>query len=58
VYLRLRSADIPLKVLPVDLQIPLSPVSIITLKNRTLSPIAQLFIDRALEIMKPMAKLG
>ena len=57
VYLRFRATNVPLKVLPVDLQIPLSPVSIIALKNRTLSPVAQLFIDRAIEIMNPMSKL-
>jgi len=58
VYLRFKSANVPLKVLPVELQIPLSPVSIITLKDRTLSPIAQRFIELALEIMKTMRKVG
>jgi DNA-binding transcriptional LysR family regulator len=56
VFLHFNPASINLKVLPVDLQIPLSPVSIITLKNRTLSPVAQLFIDRAREAAKSMAK--
>src|SRR5262249_27753687 len=40
VYLRFRSRNILLKVLPINLDIPLSPVSIITLKNRTISPVA------------------
>jgi DNA-binding transcriptional LysR family regulator len=57
-YLRFKPGHVPLKVLPVDLRIPWSPVSIITLKSRTLSPVAQLFINRALELMKPMTKLG
>jgi hypothetical protein len=33
------------KVLPVKLPIPLAPFSVVTLKNRTLTPLAQLFID-------------
>jgi DNA-binding transcriptional LysR family regulator len=45
-----------LKVLPVGL--PMDPVSngIVTLKDRTLSPVARLFIDTAREIAKEMAK--
>src|SRR5712691_11608160 len=35
----------PLKVLPVDLPARAWPVVIVTLKNRTLNPVAQLFID-------------
>jgi DNA-binding transcriptional LysR family regulator len=34
-----------LKVLPVDLPVRPWPVAILTLKNRTLSPVVQLFID-------------
>jgi DNA-binding transcriptional LysR family regulator len=45
----------PLKVLPLMLPIPPLPVGIMTLKNRTLSPVAQLFIDCAREILKPLA---
>jgi DNA-binding transcriptional LysR family regulator len=44
-----------IKVLPVDLPVR-SPVGIITLKNRTISPVAQLFIDCAREVAKPLAK--
>lgn len=33
-----------------------SSIGIITLKNRTLSPLAQLFIDCAREVAKPLAK--
>ena len=51
--------SVPLKVLAVDLQIPAwSPISIITLKNRTLSPVAQLFIDSAREVTKSMRKIN
>jgi len=32
------------------------PVAIVTLKNRTLSPVAKLFIQHAHEIAKPLAK--
>jgi DNA-binding transcriptional LysR family regulator len=45
-----------LKRLPVDLPTAHRPVGIITLKNRTLSPVAQLFIDRARKVAKPLAK--
>jgi DNA-binding transcriptional LysR family regulator len=40
--------------LPVDLPTTLRQIGIITLKNRTLSPLAQLFIDCAREIAKPL----
>ena len=46
----------PLKVLPVKLSIPHWPVGIMTLKNRTLNPVAKLFIDCAREVTKPVAK--
>ena len=36
----------PLKILPIDLRIE-SPVGIFTLKNRTLSPVVQLFVEEA-----------
>src|SRR5262249_11873414 len=39
-----------IKVLPVELQYAPVPVGIITLKKRTLSPVAQLFIETAREI--------
>jgi hypothetical protein len=31
------------------------PIGIVTLKNRTLTPVAQLFIDCAREVAKPLA---
>jgi DNA-binding transcriptional LysR family regulator len=43
-------------VLPVKLQHARAPVGIINLKKRTLSPVAQLFIEHAREVAKPLAK--
>jgi DNA-binding transcriptional LysR family regulator len=45
-----------LKVLPVELPIVQVPVGIVTLKNRTLSPTTQLFIENAREVAKPPSK--
>src|SRR5882757_3732679 len=44
-----------LKALPVKLRTPPWPVGIVTLKNRTLNPVAQLFIRCAREVAKPLA---
>lgn len=44
------------KVLPVKMPVLPGPVGIITLKGRTISPVAQLFIDCVREIAKPLAK--
>jgi DNA-binding transcriptional LysR family regulator len=44
------------KVLPVDFPVTPRPVGIVTLKNRTLNPAAQLFISCAREVVKPLAK--
>jgi DNA-binding transcriptional LysR family regulator len=46
----------PLKVLPVNIPIPLQPIGIMTLKDRTLSPVGQLFIDCAREVARSLAK--
>lgn len=54
--LRFAAERTRLKVLPVDLPLPRLPVGIVTLKNRTLSPVTQLFIDCAREIAKTLAK--
>jgi len=43
------------KVLPVELPLPPVPIGIITLRNRTLSPVTQLFIEHAREVAKPLA---
>jgi DNA-binding transcriptional LysR family regulator len=44
------------KVLPVDLPTTPRPSAIITLENRTLSPLAQHFIETARELAKPLMK--
>jgi len=44
-----------IRVLPVELPIARLPIGIVTLKNRTLSPVAQLFIDSAREVAKTYA---
>jgi len=45
-----------LKVLPVELPAKPFAIAIITVKNRTLSPVAQLFIEAAKEVAKPLTK--
>jgi DNA-binding transcriptional LysR family regulator len=45
-----------LKILPVELPPARFPNGIVTLKKRSLSPVAQLFIDTAREVAKPLAK--
>ena len=45
-----------LKILPVKLSVARMPIGIVTLKNRILSPVAQLFIEHAREVAKPLAK--
>jgi DNA-binding transcriptional LysR family regulator len=46
-----------IKILPVELPMARRPVGIVTLKNRTLSPVAQLFIENARAVAKPLARL-
>ena len=45
-----------IKMVPVELPLRPMPIGIITMKNRTLSPAAQLFIDAARGMAKPLAK--
>jgi DNA-binding transcriptional LysR family regulator len=45
-----------IRVLPVKLPMARLPNGIVTLKNRTLSPVAQHFIEHAREVAKPLAK--
>ncbi len=45
-----------IKVLPVRLPMARVPNGVVTLKTRTLSPVAQLFIDCAREVAKTPAK--
>jgi hypothetical protein len=44
-----------LKVLPVDIPVRPWPVTIVTLKNRTLTPVVERFIACAREVAKSMA---
>ena len=43
--MRLHGERFVLKVLPVDVPVRPWPVGIVTMKNRTLSPVAELFIE-------------
>jgi len=45
-----------IRALPVELPVPPVSIGIVSLKNRTLSPVAQLFIEAAREVAKPLAK--
>jgi DNA-binding transcriptional LysR family regulator len=54
--LRFPAGRSELKVLPIALPIVSVPNGIVTLKNRTLSPVAQLVIDIAREVAKPLKK--
>jgi DNA-binding transcriptional LysR family regulator len=45
-----------IKKLPIELPIASGPIGIVTLKNRALSPVAQLFIETAREVAKSLAK--
>jgi DNA-binding transcriptional LysR family regulator len=51
--LRFPAIDPRIKLLAVELPLRRMPIGVITLKNRTLSPAAQLFIDCAREMAKP-----
>ena len=46
----------PLRALPVSLPNPQMPIGIITLKDRMLTPLAQLFIENIRAITRPMAR--
>ena len=46
-----------LKVLPVELHATHRQIGMVTLKNRSLSPLAQLFTEHAREVAKPLAKV-
>jgi DNA-binding transcriptional LysR family regulator len=54
--LRLPRRRPTLAALPVELSKTRMPVAIITLKNRSLSPLAQLFVERVRAVTKPLAK--
>jgi DNA-binding transcriptional LysR family regulator len=49
------SEHLQLKVLPIKVPVPHSPVAIVTLKRRTLNPVAQLFIEHARVVAKSLS---
>jgi DNA-binding transcriptional LysR family regulator len=55
-WLQLPERHPSIKKLPVELPIASGPIGIMTLKNRALSPVAQLFIQAAREVAKPLAR--
>ena len=52
--LRFNAENWKLKVLPIDLLVAPMPISIFTLKNRTLSPVVKLFIQEARRVANAM----
>jgi DNA-binding transcriptional LysR family regulator len=56
VMLKLGAKHWSVKALPIELPANRRPVSLVTLKNRALSPVAQLFIEHARSIAKTMVK--
>lgn len=54
--LRFLSSGPALKILAVELPVARRPNGIVTLRDRALSPVAQLLINSARELAKPMAK--
>ena len=53
--LKFQAKQAPLKALPIELPMTLAPIAIITLKNRTLSPVARLFIEHTRAVAKQIA---
>jgi DNA-binding transcriptional LysR family regulator len=47
---------VSIKLLPIELPVELAPVGILTLKNRTISPVAQLFFESARLVARPLAR--
>jgi DNA-binding transcriptional LysR family regulator len=54
--LQLSGKRLGLKAVPVDLPLRSGPVGIVTLRNRTLSPVAKLFIECAREVARPFVE--
>jgi DNA-binding transcriptional LysR family regulator len=57
-FLRFNPPSVRLKVLPVELPNSASPVSVVTLKGRTLSPLAEVFVKCAHEVTQGLAEGG
>ncbi len=51
---RFAGSALQLKVLPIKFPVPATPVGIITLKRRTINPVAQLFIEHARAVAKQL----
>jgi DNA-binding transcriptional LysR family regulator len=56
--LRLYTERYPIKVLPVDLPDQTTPIGLVTLKNRTMSPVVERFIERVRNFTRPMRENG
>jgi DNA-binding transcriptional LysR family regulator len=56
--LRLSGSRLSIKALPISVPITRRPVGIITVRSRTISPVAQLFIRYAREVCRPLAARG
>src|SRR5262245_41431649 len=54
-FLRFSGERFGMKALPIELPIPPRPIGVVTLKNRTSSPLATLFIECARRLSKPLA---
>jgi DNA-binding transcriptional LysR family regulator len=54
--LRLGTNLPPLKVLPVNLPIPPWPVGLLSLKDRTVAPVVQLFVDCVRDAVRTLRK--
>jgi DNA-binding transcriptional LysR family regulator len=54
--LRFGPKPLTVKMLPIPLRASVMPYEILTLRNRTLSPAVQLFVECAHEVAKPLAK--
>jgi DNA-binding transcriptional LysR family regulator len=57
-FLRFNGKRLALKALPIELPVPSRPVGIVTLNNRTLSPLATVFIECARSLSKPLAAMS
>lgn len=54
--LRMAAQSPAIKPLPIDLPTTRRPIAVVTLKNRTVSPVAQVFIDCAREVGKSLTR--
>ncbi len=57
-FMRFSAKRLSLKQLPIDTGIPKMTVGIITMKNRTINPVARLFMEAAREVTKPLGSMN